>query len=78
MFFKYLISSKNGKVKLSVMPRTNEDCMSVSYGCVKFFHRIEFQQASLEELSQSLNEEDFIHLKYEFPNHWMVLSKNLA
>ena len=48
---------------LSVIPRSGKQFMSVIYGCVKFLDSIRFQQASLESLSESLNEEDFIQIK---------------
>ena len=37
-----------------------------------------FQQDSLEKLTESLNDQDYIHLKRFFPNHWMLLKKKLA
>ena len=52
--------------------------MSVTYGYVKFLDSIKFQQANLEQLTKSLNAQEYIHLKQEFPNHWMLLSKKLA
>ena len=52
--------------------------MCVKYGCVKFLDSMRFQQERLEKLSESLKDEDYIHLKQEFPNHWMILTKKLA
>ena len=37
-----------------------------------------FQTASLEKLTESLKDDDYIHLKKHFPNHWMLLKKKLA
>ena len=37
-----------------------------------------FQQASLEKLTKSLNDQDYIHLGRHFPNQWMLLKKKLA
>ena len=37
-----------------------------------------FQQDSLEKITESLKDEDYIHLKRHFPNHWMLLKKKLA
>ena len=47
-------------------PRTNEEYMSVNYGCVKFLDSMRFQQDSLEKLTESLKDDDYIHLKNIF------------
>ena len=73
MFFIELINSRVYKIDLSVIPRTNEEYMSVNYGCVKFLDSMRSQQASLEKLTESLKDDDYIHLKKQFPNHWMLL-----
>ena len=52
--------------------------MCVRYGCIKFLDSMRFQQNSLEELTESLNDQDYIHLKQPFPNHWMLLKRKLA
>ena len=78
MFFNDLIISKKDKIKLSVTPRTNEEYMSVNYGCVKFLDSMRFQHDSVEKLTESLNDQGYIHLKQKFPNHWMILRKKLA
>ena len=78
MFFNDLINSKNDKIKLSVIPRTNEDYMCVKYVCIKFLDSMRFQQDSLEKLTESLKDEDYIHLERHFPNHWMLLKKKLS
>ena len=49
MFFNDLINSKVDKINLPVIPRTNEEYMSVKYGCVKFLDSMRFQQDSLEK-----------------------------
>ena len=78
MFFNDLINSKVDKIKFSVIPRTNEEYMCVKYGCNKFLDSMRFQQDSLEKSTESLNDQDCIHLKQPFPNHWMLLKKKLA
>ena len=78
MFFNELINSRVDKIDLSVIPRTNEEYMSVNYGCVKFLDSMRSQQASLEKLTESLKDDDYIHLKKHFPNHWMLLKNKLA
>ena len=52
--------------------------MSVSYGCIKLLDNIRFQEAGLEELMQSSIEQDLILLKREFPNYWIIISKEPA
>ena len=78
MFFNDLINSKVDKFNLSVIPRTNEEYMSVKYGCVRFLDSMRFQPDSLEKLTESLTDDDYIHLKSNFPNHWMIFKKKLA
>ena len=52
--------------------------MSVNYSCIKFLDTMRFQTASLEKLTESLKDDDYIHLKKHFPNHWMLLRNKLA
>ena len=49
--------------------------MSVKYGCVKFLDSMRFQQDSLEKLTESLIDKDYVHLKQQFPDHWMIFKK---
>ena len=40
MFFKRLVDSENDKVKIKIVPKTNEEYTSVTYGCygcIRFF-----------------------------------------
>ena len=78
MFFNELINSKVERKNLSVIPRTNEKYMSVNYSCIKFLDSMRFQTDSLEKLTESLKDDDYIHLKKHFPNHWMLLKNKLA
>ena len=36
MFFKRLVDSENKKVKIKSIPKTSEEYISVTYGCIKF------------------------------------------
>ena len=36
MFFKKLVELKNGKIKVDIIPKTNEEYISVTYGCIRF------------------------------------------
>ena len=78
MFFNELINSKVDINNISVIPNNTEEYMSVNYGCIKFLDSMRFQQASLEKLTESLKDNDYIHLKKNFPNHWMLLKNKLA
>ena len=78
MFFNELIISKVGKKKLSVIPRTNEEYMSVNYSCINFLDSMRFQTASLEKLTESLKDDDYIQFKKHFPNHWLLFKNKLA
>ena len=78
MFFNELINASPNKFNLGVIPRNTEEYMSVNYGCIKFLDSMRFLSASLEKLTESLNDIDYIHLKNHFPNHWMLLENKLA
>ena len=78
MFFIELIISKNDKIKLSLVPRTNEEYMCVKCRCIKFLASLRFPQDRLEKLTESLIDPDYFHLKRHFPNHCMLLKKKLA
>ena len=78
MFFNELINAKAHKKNLSTIARTNEEYMCVNYSCIKFLDSMRFLTASLEKLTESLKEDDYIHLKKHFPNHWMLLKNKLA
>ena len=36
MFFKKLVDKKNDKVEFEIIPKTNEEYISVIYGCIRF------------------------------------------
>ena len=78
MVFNDLFNSKVDKIELSVIPSTNEQYICVKYGCVKFLDSLRFKQNILEKLTESLSDQDYIHLKQHFPNHWMLIRKKLA
>ena len=78
MFFSELINSKVDRIDLSVIPRSNEEYMNLNFGCIKFLDSMRFLPASMESLTESLKDEDYIHLKKNFPNHWSLLKNKLA
>ena len=78
MFFKRLIDLKKDKVKFKIIPKTNEEYITVKYGCIRFFDSYRFLSESLDKLVKNLDENDFKILKEEFPDKWQYLNKKLA
>ena len=78
MFFKRLVDLKKGKVKFDIIPKTNEEYISVTYGCIRFVDSYRFLSESLDKLVKNLDEDDFKILKKEFPDKWQFLNKKLA
>ena len=78
MFFKKLVELKKDKVKLGLIPRTNEEYISVTYRCIRFIDSYRFSSQSLDNLVKNLNEDVFNILKEEFPDKWQYLNKKLA
>ena len=78
MFFKKLVDKKNDKIKFDIIPKTNEEYISVAYGCIRFIDSYRFLSSGLDSLVKSLDNDDFIILKKEFPDKWQYLNKKLA
>ena len=78
MFFKRLVDLKKEKVKFEIIPKTNEEYISVKYGCIRFIDSYRFLSEKLEKLVKNLDEDDFKILKKEFPDKWQYLNKKLA
>ena len=78
MFFKMLVDSKKDKVKFKIIPKTNEQYISIKYGCIKFIDSYRFLSEGLDKLVKNLDEDDFKILKKEFPDKWQHLNKKLA
>ena len=38
MFFKKLVDKKNDKVKFDIIPKTNEEYISMTYGYIRFIN----------------------------------------
>ena len=56
MFFKMLVDKKNDKVKIEVIPKTNEEYISVTYGCIRFIDSYRFLSSSLDSLVKTLGD----------------------
>ena len=78
LFFKTLIDRKPDNVSLHVIPKTNEEYISISYGFIRLIESYRFLQSGLDSLVRTLNDNDLIILKNEFPSNWKLLNKKLA
>ena len=54
MFLKKLVDKKFDKVKFDIIPKANEEYMSVTYGCIRFIDSYRFQSSSLDSLVKIL------------------------
>ena len=54
VFCKQLVDKKNDKVKFKVLPKTNEEYILVTYGCIRFIDSYRFLSSSLDSLVKKL------------------------
>ena len=54
MFFKKLVDKKNDKLNFHNIPKTNEEYISVRYGCIRFIDSYRFLCSSLDSLVKTL------------------------
>ena len=54
MFFKKLVDKKNDKVKFDIIPKTNEEYISVTYGCIRFIDSYRFPSSGLDSLVKTI------------------------
>ena len=54
MFFTKLVDKKNNKVKFDIIPKTNEEYISVTYGCIRFIDSYRFLSSGLDSLVKTL------------------------
>ena len=54
MFFKKLVDKKKDQVDFEIIPKTNEEYISVTYGCIRFIDSYRFQSSSLDSLVKAL------------------------
>ena len=66
MFSKRLVDLKKDKVKLNIIPKTDEKYISVSSGCFRFIDSYRFLSESLDNKAKKLDEDDFKILKKKF------------
>ena len=53
-FFKKLFDKKNDKIKFDIIPKINEEYISVTYGCITFFDSHRFLSSKLGKLVKTL------------------------
>ena len=54
MFFKKLVDKKNDKMKIDILPKGNEDHISVINGCIRFIDSYRLLSISLHSLVKTL------------------------
>ena len=52
--FKKMVDKKNDKVKLDIIPKTNEEYVSVTFGCIRFIDSNRFLSSGLDSLVKTL------------------------
>ena len=78
MFFMRLVDLKNDKVKFKITPQTNEQNLSVVFGCIRFINSCSFLSNCLDETVKNLDNDDFVTLKEEFPDKWQISQQKLG
>ena len=63
MFFKKLVDKKNDKVNFDIILKTNEEYISVTYGCIRLIDSYRFQSSSLDSLVKTLVDKSIKTLK---------------
>ena len=54
MFFKKLVDKKKDKVDFDIIPKTNEEYISVTYGCIRSIDSYRFLSSGLDSLVKSI------------------------
>ena len=54
MFFKNLVDKKKNKLDFKIIPKTNEEYISVTYGCIRFIDSYRFLSSGLDSLVKTL------------------------
>ena len=63
MFFKKLVDKMNDKVIFDVIPKTNEESISVTYGCIRYVDSYRFLASGLDSLVRTLVDNNHKTLK---------------
>ena len=54
MFFKKIVDKKKDMVDFDIIPKTNEEYISVTYGCIRFIDSYRFLSSGLDSLVKAL------------------------
>ena len=63
MFFKKLVNRKKDKVDYDIIPKTNEEYISVTYGCIRFIDSYRSLSSGLDSSVKTLVDNDHKKLK---------------
>ena len=61
---KKLVDKKNDKMKFDIIPKTNEEYISVTYGCIRFNDSYRFLSSGLDSLVRTLFDNSIKTLGY--------------
>ena len=56
--FRELVDRKNDKVNFDIIPKSSEEYISVTYGCIRFVASYRFLPRSLDDLVKNLDTND--------------------
>ena len=79
MFFKKLVDKKKDKVDFEIIPKTNEEYISITYGCVRFIDSYRFLSSGLDSLVKTLvdnSNKTLKNLKEEIVDNEEILNIN--
>ena len=77
MFLKNLVNKKNDEVNFDIIPKTNGEYISVTYGCIRFINSNQFLSSSLDSLVNTLvdnSHKTLINLKEEIIDNDEILN----
>ena len=74
LFFIKLVDKNIDKVNLDIIPNTNEEHISVSYGCITFIGSYRFLSSSLDSLVKTLVDNSHKALK-DFKGNLLIMMK---
>ena len=78
MFFEKIVEKKDDKANFDIIPKTNEEYNSVTYGCIRLIDSYRILSMSLDGSLKHLNDDDFKILKKLFPDKWKYFYKKLG
>ena len=73
-----MVGKKIEKANLDIIPKTNEEYISILYECIRFTDSYRFLSSCLEDLGKNFENDGFKVWKKEFPDKWMYIIEKLA